>query len=140
MLGFRVQFVLLESMTRETCILGIPKIQREVFMLNEDPAKQPLKLQVTISPAACGCFAVTVCLCQQRWAGTHCRSSWGVHTPANLPGLHHTAAVRAAPNHSPNASSNYLIALICALVRSTEHNDILALKRAKKKKGFILMF
>lgn len=39
-------------------------------------------------------------------------------------------------NHSQNAKSNYLIALICALVRSTEHNYILALKRVKKKALF----
>lgn len=137
MLGFRVQFVLLESRTHETCILGIPKIQREVFMLNEEPAKQPLKLPVTILPAACGCSAVAVCLCQQR---DPLLLLVGRPRSRQPPRLHHTAAVRAAPNHSPNAKSNYLIALICALVRSTEHNDILALKRAKKKKGFILMF
>lgn len=36
---------------------------------------------------------------------------------------------------SQNANSNYLIALICALVRSAEHNYILALRRVKEKKA-----
>lgn len=40
----------------------------------------------------------------------------------------------ATQSHSKKAKSSYLMTLICALVRSTEHNYILALKRGKKKK------
>lgn len=40
----------------------------------------------------------------------------------------------ATQSRSKKAKSSYLMALICALVRSTEHNYILALKRGKKKK------
>ena len=54
---------------------------------------------------------------------------------ATSPGIH-INTVRTTQNRSQKAKSNHLIALICVLVRSTEHNYILALRRAKKKKRF----
>lgn len=172
MLGFRIQFVLLESTRHGTCMFGIPKIPREVFILNDDQGKQPPKLQLTFGmsihftaslqafspkqvpmpwktrtgpPTSPGLLLLLSVLQGSRGRGAHALTKPS-QVPGPLPTVTATShgicknTVRATQNHTQNAKSNYLIALIRALVRSMEHNYILALKRVKKKKGFILMF
>lgn len=165
----------LSCMSHGTCILGIPKIQREIFILNEKQAKQPPKLQATFD------MSIHFTISLQAFSPNHkplpwkTRSAaegratpplWGLvlllvlsalqdgrgrgalaptEPPPWVPGLLPTVTATsrgirtntacATQNHSQKAKSNYLIALICALVRSTEHNYILALKRVKKKKA-----